>query len=217
MNKKEDALQRITNDVIELNILDIEKALDSAIAVGVKPREILDRCVKEGLESVGERYKTGEYFLSELIMAAEATDRIMQQMVPRLVSEEGQHVLGKVVVGTVAGDLHDIGKNLLVAMLKGVGFEVYDIGVDASPDKFVEAVRKHKPNIIGMSALLTTCVPMFENTIEALEKAGLRKNTKIIVGGAAASEEVAKNVGADAYGENAWDGVKIARALLPSS
>jgi len=180
----------------------------------VDPREIIERSLSEGLRIVGERYQEGEYFLSELIMSAEIARRIMERIEPELVSKRKEDIRGKVVIGTVRGDLHDIGKNLVAAFLKPIGLEVYDIGIDASPEKFVDAVERYKPDIVAMGALLTVCIPMYGETIEALEKAGLRKKLKILVGGGAANEQVARDAGADAYAENAWQAVIKARELL---
>jgi corrinoid protein of di/trimethylamine methyltransferase len=213
VNEKKSLLSKIINDIAEINICDAEKDVEAALEKGVDPREIIEKSLSEGLKVVGERYEKGEYFLSELIMSAEVANTIMKKIEPKLISKSKEDVIGKVVIGTVQGDLHDIGKNLVASLLKAVGFEVYDLGVDVSPEKFVEAVKKHRPNIVGMSGLLTVCIPMYQKTIRTLEKAGLRKKLKILIGGGAVSEKVAREVGADAYAENAWDGVRKARDL----
>jgi len=214
LSEKSALFQRITNDITELNVRSAENGVEEALKGGVDPREIIERSLSEGLRIVGERYQEGEYFLSELIMSAEIARRIMERIEPELVSKRKEDIRGKVVIGTVRGDLHDIGKNLVAAFLKPIGLEVYDIGIDASPEKFVDAVERYKPDIVAMGALLTVCIPMYGETIEALEKAGLRKKLKILVGGGAANEQVARDAGADAYAENAWQAVIKARELL---
>jgi methylmalonyl-CoA mutase cobalamin-binding domain/chain len=214
VNEKKSLLNKIIYDIAELNIRDAEKDVEVALEKGVDPRKIIEEGLSEGLKVVGERYEKGEYFLSELIMSAEVANTIMKKIEPKLISKSKEGVIGKVIIGTVQGDLHDIGKNLTASLLKAVGFEVYDLGVDVSPENFVEAVKKYRPNIVGMSALLTVCIPMYKKTIKALEEAGLRKKLKILIGGGAASEKVAREVGADSYAENAWDGVRKARDLI---
>jgi 5-methyltetrahydrofolate--homocysteine methyltransferase len=205
---KKKILQKIVDDVANVIIHEVEEDVRKAIDMGLGPIEISENGINKGLEIVGARYERGEYFLSDLIMSAEIANRILKILEVEISSESKKRSQGKIVIGTVHGDLHDIGKNLVIALLKATGFEVYDIGIDISSEKFVEAVKKYNPDVLGMSALLTSCIPEFEKTIEALEVAGLRSNIKVIIGGRAASEKIAKNSGADEYAKNAWEGTK---------
>jgi methylmalonyl-CoA mutase cobalamin-binding domain/chain len=160
---------------------------------------------------VGERYEKNEYFLSELIMAAEIFKEAMNVLEPLILKEGRALYIGKAVVGTVEGDLHDIGKNLFIMFLKSMGFEVIDLGVDVPPKKFVEAVKQYKPDVVGMSALLTTTVLNMKKVIDALNNEGLRNSIKVIVGGAAVTKEYANEIGADAGGIDAYEGALICR------
>ncbi len=210
MSKKINLLNKILDDIVDLNISDIERDVDDAINQGAGPSEILEKSLREGLKKVGERYEKGEYFLPELVMSVEAANMIMKKLKPKLISIQKEETQGRLVIGTVKGDLHDIGKNLVAALLKAAGFDVYDIGVDASSKKFVDAIKEYKPETIGMSALLTASLPMYEEVVKTLEDAGLRKKVKIIIGGGAASEKIARDARADAYAANAWEAARIA-------
>jgi 5-methyltetrahydrofolate--homocysteine methyltransferase len=162
---------------------------------------------------VGEKFRNGEYFVPEMLIAAKAMKSCLEIVRPALKSGSYKSV-GKVVLGTVRGDLHDIGKNLVKIMMEGAGFEVVDLGVDVAPEKFVEAVKEHKPQIVGMSALLTTTMLAIPDTIKALESAGVRKSVKVIIGGAAITEEFAREATADAYGADAHTAAEKAKELL---
>ena len=197
--------------------LDMDKVLElvrKAINQGFKPLDIINS-MAEGMKVVGERFERGEYFISDLIASAEIFKEAMNILEPLIMKErEAIKPIGKVVIGTVEGDIHDIGKNLVAMMLRINGFEVIDLGIDVSPQKFVEAVKQYNPDIIGMSALLTSTMINMRKVIEALEKEGLRNKVKIIVGGAPITEEFAKKIGADAYGENAIIAVDICKKLI---
>ncbi len=205
-------LEKIADSIDKLDLESVESAIQEATKVGLSPREIVEKGLMKGLEIVGDKYDRHEYFLSELLMSAEIASSIMKSLGPQLSTEERQ-VRGKVVIGTVQGDLHDIGKNLVASLLKASGFEVYDLGIDVPPEKFVEKIKDVKPNIVGMSALLTVVIPTLKKTIEEIEKAGLRENVKIMLGGRAISSEIVEEVGADAYCEDAWQGVRKALEL----
>jgi 5-methyltetrahydrofolate--homocysteine methyltransferase len=197
--------------------LDMDRTVDfvkKAIEYGVKPIDIIN-VLADGMKIVGDLYERGVYFVADLIVASEIFKEVMNILEPLIMRErEVLKPIGRVVIGTVEGDIHDIGKNLVVTMLRANGFEVIDLGVDVSPQKFVEAVKQYKPDIVGMSALLTSTMVNMKKVIEALEKEGLRDKVKIIVGGAPLTERFAKEIGADAYGENAVIAVEICRKLV---
>jgi len=162
---------------------------------------------------VGRDFKAGDLFIPEVLMCARAMHAGMEILRP-LLAESGVPAQGKLVIGTVAGDLHDIGKNLVSMMFQGAGFEVIDLGVDVSPEKFVETVRAENANLVGMSALLTTTMPSMKTTIEALSKAGLRDKVKVIIGGAPVTAKYAQDIGADSFAPDAGAAIEVARALL---
>jgi len=187
--------------------------VEAALAGGVPPAEILhDGCIA-AMAEVGELFEQGEMFVPEMLIAARAMQGAMALLKPHLTEEEAASA-GKVVVGTVAGDLHDIGKNLVGMMMEGAGFEVVDLGTDISPDAFVDSVREHAPDIIGMSALLTTTMPSMTATMEALTEAGLRDQVLVLVGGAPVTEGFADKVGADGYAPDASSAARMAKELL---
>jgi 5-methyltetrahydrofolate--homocysteine methyltransferase len=175
--------------------------------------DILQKGLITAMGTVGQKFADGEYFVPEMLMAAKAMKSCMELLRPHIAKSDYQP-LGRVVLGTVRGDLHDIGKNLVKVMLEGGGFEVVDLGVDVSPEKFVEAVKEHKPHLIGMSALLTTTMLAIPDTIKALSAAGLRDGVKVMIGGAAITGEFAREVTADAYGADAHSAVEQAKQLL---
>ena len=197
--------------------LDMDKTLElvkKAIDQGFKPIEIINS-MAEGMRVIGGRFEKGEYFISDLIVSSEIFKEAMNILEPLIMKEkEVVKPIGRVIIGTVEGDIHDIGKNLVATMLKVNGFELIDLGVDVPPQKFVEAVKQYNPDIVGMSALLTSTMINMKKVIEALEKEGLRDKVKVIVGGAPITEEFAKRIGADAYGENAVVSVDICKKLM---
>jgi len=188
----------------------VQQALDQ----GMIPKEILSGGLVAGMDQVGRDFRADELFIPEVLVAAQAMHAGMNVLRP-LLAETGVEMMGKYVIGTVKGDLHDIGKNLVKMMLEGAGFEVMDLGTDVAPETFVEAVREHQPHLVGMSALLTTTMPGMKETIEALEEAGgLRSTVKVIVGGAPVTAAFAEEIGADAYASDAASAVEVARHLL---
>ena len=186
----------------------VQQALDQELPV----EEILADALIAGMDEVGADFKAGDLFVPEVLVAARAMSAGMAVLRP-LLAESNVSSAGKYVIGTVKGDLHDIGKNLVKMMLEGAGFETVDLGIDVEPEAFVEAVREHRPNLVGMSALLTTTMVNMKTTIEALEEAGLREGLKIMVGGAPVTEAFAKEIGADAYAPDAASAVDMARSL----
>ena len=179
---------------------------------GDDPLKVLDLC-RKAVEYIGEQFERGKYFLPELIMAGEMLKAISKMAEPFIKqdSEETAEPIGLVVIGSVEGDIHDIGKDIVIFLLGVNGFEVHDLGVDVPPDKFVEAIRKIKPQIVGMSALLTTVFDSFKNTVESITEAGLRHQVKIMIGGGTVTDEVRKYSGADAYGEDAVAAVTLSK------
>lgn len=186
---------------------------EALLAQGVGAREILDQALLLGMEEVGRRMKSGQSFIPEVLLSANLMQECLDIVRPNLGSDESS-TLATVMIGTVEGDVHDIGKNLVAMLLAAAGFEVMNLGKDIAPAEFVKAVQEHKPAILGMSGLLTTTIPKMPATIEALKAAGLRDSVKVIVGGAPVTEEYAKEIGADAYGSNASTSVDWCKALI---
>jgi len=171
---------------------------------------ILSKALIPAMDEVGELFQKGEYFVPELLVSARAMQRAMETIKP-LLAEKGVKSRGRVVLGTVRGDLHDIGKNLVKMMIEGAGFEVIDLGIDVSPEKFVQAVKEYKPGIIGMSALLTTTMLAMKDTIALLKSQGVRNHVKVMVGGAPLRQEFADEIGADFYGKDATEAKNYAK------
>ena len=179
------------------------------IDAGVPAAEIVAEC-NRGMASLGERFAAGECFLPELMFGGMIMKNLMADLSGLLESGDEKPSIGKAVIGSVQHDVHDIGKDILIMMLRGVGIEVVDLGVDVAPERFVEAIREHRPAVVGMSVLLTTCFKSVLATVEAIRQAGLRDGLAVMVGGAAASQMVADNAGCDFYGKTAVDGMKYA-------
>lgn len=190
----------------------LKELVQSALDAGTSANEILQKGLIVGMDIVGEKMENGDMFIPEVLMAAQAMSLSVEILKPLLAEGESASA-GKVVIGTVKGDLHDIGKNLVVMMMESAGFEVIDLGVDVDPDKFVEAIRENKPNIVGLSALLTTTMPMMKKSIESIEESGLRDSLKIIVGGAPVNQAFADEVKADGYAPDAGSASKMAKAM----
>jgi 5-methyltetrahydrofolate--homocysteine methyltransferase len=186
-----------------------QKALGQELAA----KEILDNGLVVGMNEVAVRFKRGDMFVPEVLMSADAMAAGLGLLRPALAAANAK-LAGKILLGTVKGDLHDIGKNLVGMMCEGAGFEVVDIGFDAEPEKFIEAIKEQQPDIVGMSAMLTTTMRAMVHTIRAIEEAGLRDQVKIVVGGAPVDGEFAKRIGADGYGSNAASGVDLVKELV---
>jgi methanogenic corrinoid protein MtbC1 len=196
-------------DMKEQEALALSKKM---LKAGQDPLEVLEHC-REALEIVGKRFETGKYFLPELIMAGEMLKKIANMAKPYLKQESDRkaEAMGKVVIGSVKGDIHDIGKDIVVFMLDINGFAVHDLGVDVPAEKFVDAIREIQPQVVGMSALLTTAFDSMKNTVEVIKAAGLRDDVKIMIGGGAVDDKVRQYAGADAYGPDAVAAVKLAK------
>ncbi|MBS7288331.1 MAG: corrinoid protein [Candidatus Freyarchaeota archaeon] len=206
-------LEKLKEAIVNLDINGVKEACREAIDAGIPAYKCVSEGMAKGLDIVGEKYEKGEYFLADLVVAGEAMKEGMKVLEPYLRAGEAE-ALGRVVIGTVRGDMHDIGKNIVATMLSGAGFKVIDLGVDVPPERFVEAVRKHRPHIVGMSALLTTTMMEMEKVIRALEDAGLRSRVKVIIGGAPVSMDYAEKIGADAYARDAVEGVSICKSWI---
>ena len=200
---------------------DVEAAAElakKAVDAGIDPVKAIEEGLAAGIREVGEKFGRKEIFLPELIMAAETMNSGLKVLEPEIKKRKAERKsMGKVLIGTVAGDIHDIGKTIVAAMLTANGFEVIDLGVDVPTETFVEKVKEHQPQILALSALLTTSMPMQKEVIEALEKAGLRDKVKVMIGGAPTSREWAKEIGAEGYGANAAEAVEIAKKLAQAS
>lgn len=186
--------------------------VEEEIANGSSAKEILDNMI-DAMSIVGERFKNNEVFVPEVLMSAKAMKTALELLRPMLISDNVQPI-GKVVIGTVSGDAHDIGKNLVGMMMEGAGFEVIDLGVDVSTESFIEALKANDAHILGMSALLTTTMPEMRKNIEALEQKGLRDTTHVMIGGAPVTAEFAEQIGADGYSPDAAAAVDLAKSFL---
>jgi corrinoid protein of di/trimethylamine methyltransferase len=188
-------------------------ATQAAIDAGIAPMDLISGSMVPAMDEVGRLFEEEEYFVPELLLAGRAMKSAMELLRPLMVAS-GEKMSARVVIGTVKGDLHDIGKNIVASMLEGSGFEVIDLGADVSPEKFVFAVEQRKPEFVCLSALLTVTMPAMKTTIDALESAGLRTKVKVLIGGAPVTMEYAKEIGADGYSENANGAVGLVRKLL---
>ena len=206
-------LMAIQDAVVEGQAKAVEAEVSAALEAGRSPREILEQGLIAAMSIVGEEFERGEIYVPEMLVAARAMQAGLSLLKPHLI-EEGIEPVGKVVLGTVQGDLHDIGKNLVGMMLQGAGYEIIDLGTDVPPEKFAEAVRTHRPLVVGLSALLTTTMGNMKYAIEAIEDMGLREQVKVIVGGAPLTEDFARSIGADGYGADASRAAGLARSLL---
>lgn len=188
-------------------------AVDEALAAGADPLELVQGKMVPAMDEVGRRFECEEYFVPELLLAARAMKAALEPIRPILVGR-GTEPAGRVVIGTVKGDLHDIGKNIVASMLEGGGFAVTDLGSDVPPEKFVAAVQANRADVVCLSALLTVTMPAMKTTVEALKNAGVREQVKILVGGAPVTQQFAEQIGADGYGESAVSAVALARKMM---
>lgn len=184
-----------------------------ALNEGVDPLTLVNEHMIPAMDEVGRRFESNEYFVPELLISARAMKASLDLIRP-ILTARGDKPMGRVAIGTVKGDLHDIGKNLVASLLEGGGFEVFDLGVNVSPEKFIESVKERNANIIAMSALLTTTMPAMRTTIEALKQAGVREQVKVLIGGAPITQKYADEIGADGYSENAVGAVALAKKAV---
>ena len=192
---------------------DTVKHVKRLLDEGSSPEALMKEAMIPAMDEVGDLFQKGEYFLPEMLVAGEAMKKGLEVLKPMLI-KSGVEPSGKVLIGTVKGDLHDIGKNIVGIALEGAGFQVIDLGTDISPEKFVEAIKEHNPQIVGLSALLTTTMIAMKDTIEAIKAAGLRDHVKIMIGGAPIRQEFADDIEADYYGPDSPSGVKYARSVV---
>jgi 5-methyltetrahydrofolate--homocysteine methyltransferase len=205
-------LEKVSNDVLNGNLNSIENTVEEALKKHL-PGEIINDGLIKGMGIVGEKFKNGEYFLPEVMVSAETMHKALELLRPKLENSDYKSKCS-IVFGTVRGDLHDIGKNLVAMMFVGAGFEVIDLGMDVAPDKFAETISDHKPRLLCLSALLTTTMPEMEVVISTLEEKKLRNDVKVMVGGAPVTQEYADKIGADGYAPNAAEAVSKANSLL---
>jgi 5-methyltetrahydrofolate--homocysteine methyltransferase len=203
---------QLADAIAHVREAEIKSLIKDKIAAGVPADDILAEC-NRGMIELGNRFAAGSCFIPELMYGGMIMKAIMAQLGPMITQGPERPTAGTVVMGSVQHDVHDIGKDIVIMMLRGVGFEVIDLGVDVPAAKFVDAIRQHRPAIVGLSVLLTTCFKSVSATVEAIKQAGLRDGLKIMVGGAAASELLAQNTGCDYYGKTAVDGVQFAGRL----
>jgi corrinoid protein of di/trimethylamine methyltransferase len=206
-------LKKLYDAILTGNAKVAKEVTQQALAAGIDPQVMVQQHMIPAMDEVGRRYEANEYFVPELLIAARAMKASLEFIRP-LLAARGAEPAGRVAIGTVKGDLHDIGKNLVAAMLEGAGFEVVDLGVDVTPEKFITAVREKKATLIAMSALLTTTMNSMKTTVDAIKSAGIRNNVKIMIGGAPVTQKYADEIGADGYSTNANGAVALARKLV---
>jgi len=205
--------ETIFEGILKGNMKAVQEATTAALAEGVSAGQLLNEAMIPAMAEVGRLFEANEYYVPEMLIAARAMKAGLAILRPQLVKEDVKP-LGKVVLGTVKGDLHDIGKNLVAIMVEGAGFEVIDMGVDVAPADFVKAVRDNNAQLLGLSALLTTTMPSMKNTIEALQEAGVRGDVKVMIGGAPVTQKYADEIGADGYARDAAGAATLAKQLL---
>ena len=208
--------QKLIDAIVELREDEVVDLVQELLDKGVKPLDVLDNC-RKAVEIIGERYEKGEYFMPELMLTGEMLNQISDLTKSKMgdsTDEDDSKILGKVLIGTVQGDIHDIGKNIVSFMLDINGFKVIDLGEDVSAEKFVEGIKEHRPQIVGMSALLTLAFDKMKDTVKAIEDAGLRKDVQIIIGGAPINDQIKEYTGADAWGKDAVEAVSLAKKWM---
>jgi len=205
--------ETIYEGILKGDMKAVEGATKGGLAAGVAAAELLNEAMIPAMAEVGRLFEANEYYVPEMLIAARAMKAGLALLRPELVKEKVEPK-GKVALGTVKGDLHDIGKNLVAIMIEGAGFEIHDLGVDVSPQDFVKAVKEKGVQVVGLSALLTTTMPSMKSTIEALQEAGLRSKVKVIVGGAPVTQKYADEIGADGYGRDAAAAANLTKKLL---
>jgi 5-methyltetrahydrofolate--homocysteine methyltransferase len=209
----EEILKALYDETLIGNAPEVKDLVNKGLEEGLGCESMLYDALIPSLEEVGARFERGDYFVPEMLIAARAMQGALDILRP-LLAETGAKPIGTYVMGTVKGDVHDIGKNLVNIMLEGAGFTVYDLGVNVAPEVFVQQIQEHKPDVVGFSAFLTTTMPMFKANINALQKAGIRDDVIVMVGGAPVTQEYADAVGADGYAADASTAVRLAKDLI---
>jgi 5-methyltetrahydrofolate--homocysteine methyltransferase len=213
VSREEEILDGLYENTLDGEDEPVVELTKEALELGMDPLVLLFDGLIPALEEVGRLFEAGEYFVPEMLVSARAMQGAMDILKP-LIAQTGAKPMGVFVMGTVKGDIHDIGKNLCNIMLEGAGFEVHDLGVNVPPEKFIDAIKQYQPQAVGMSAFLTTTMPMFKTNIEAIKEAGLRDQVKVLVGGAPVTQEYADKVGADGYAPDASATVRLTKQLL---
>ncbi|MCX6090336.1 MAG: corrinoid protein [Candidatus Atribacteria bacterium] len=208
-----EVLDQLAKELFAGNAKGVSELTRKALAEGCTPSEILNKGLIKGMGEVGVKFKANEIYVPEVLIAARAMKAGMAILKPKL-EESGVKPVAKMIIGTVKGDLHDIGKNLVAMMMEGAGFEIIDLGIDVSADKFIQAIRDYKPQIVGMSALLTTTMIQMRESIKAIKEAGVRDNVKVMIGGAPLTQKFSDEIGADGYSPDAASAVDKAKELL---
>lgn len=206
-------LQELANAIISGKMTDTEKLVQQALDANIPVQDVLNKGMIAGMDVVGQKFKNNEFYVPEVLIAARAMKAGMKILKPKL-AESGVEPIARLALGTVKGDLHDIGKNLVAMMLEGAGFEIVDLGVDVAPEKYLAAIKEKQVKLIGMSALLTTTMLNMKATIEALKSSGLRDSVKVIIGGAPVTQSYADEIGADGYAADAATAVTVVKHLL---
>ena len=206
-------LKKLYDSVVSGDAKTTQAITKEALAEGTDPLKLVNEYMVPAMDEVGRRFEANEYFVPELLISARAMKASLELIRPLLIAR-GDKPVGRVAIGTVKGDLHDIGKNLVASLLEGGGFEVIDLGVNVSPEKFIETVNAKEANIVAMSALLTTTMPSMKTTIDALKQAGVRNKVKVLIGGAPITQKYAEEIGADGYSENAVGAVALAKKAV---
>jgi 5-methyltetrahydrofolate--homocysteine methyltransferase len=210
-------LEKISKSVMDGDIDTVKLLVKESLKNGANPLELVDKGLAKGIRTVGERYGKGEIFLTELLMGAEAMKVGMEIINPEIKRQKKElKKVGSIIIGTVAGDIHDLGKNIVAALFSAHGFDVVDLGVDVPDQKFIDGVKEMKPDILGLSALMTSTIPKQRELVNLLKSSGLRDKVKVMIGGAAVNEDYARDIGADGYAENANDAVAKAKTLVES-
>ena len=210
-------LEKISKSVMDGDIDTVKLLVKESLKNGANPLELVDKGLAKGIRTVGERYGKGEIFLTELLMGAEAMKVGMAIINPEIKRQKKElKKVGSIIIGTVAGDIHDLGKNIVAALFSAHGFDVVDLGVDVPDQKFIDGVKEMKPDILGLSALMTSTIPKQRELVNLLKSSGLRDKVKVMIGGAAVNEDYARDIGADGYAENANDAVVKAKTLVES-
>jgi len=210
-------LEKLSNAIVTLNMEEAQKQSQEALAAGIDPLDIINIGIRSGLDSVGERFQRGEAFLPELMIAAKATEAAVAVIKPEMVKRGTQApVSATVVMATVKGDIHDIGKNIVILLMKSAGFAVYDLGVDQTAEAVIQKAKEVKADVIGLSAVLTTTMPRMKDFVDILVEEGIRDQFKVIIGGAPVTQEFADSIGADGYGPDAARAVELVKGLVPN-
>ena len=206
-------ISNLKDAFVNIDSAQVNELLKQAIELGISPKIIIEKAIRQGADEVGKKYEACEYFLPELVMSGEMMKEAITFLKPKM-QAEGITSSGKIIFGTVKGDLHDVGKNIVISMLSVAGFDVTDLGVDVPPEKFISEVEAKTPNILCMSSLLTHTMPELDNVMEILKKEGIREKVKVMVGGRPVTKDYADNIKADSYGKDAYEAVEEAKRLM---